>query len=102
LHPTLHFAGVIAPQPEPNGAQALPAKDNIPVEEIPVRKFSFKVPPGKTNYTVNHPLASTDVIVQTRIRGRIREGGITIVDANTIQLEFGGTLNEQIDGVIIG
>lgn len=76
--------------------------DNVSVEEVPVRKFLFKVPPGKSNYTVNHPLASTEVIVQTSIRGRIREGGITIVDVNTIQLEFGGTLNEQIDGVIIG
>ena len=47
-------------------------------------------------------LASEDVIVQTRIAGRIREGGISILDANTVQLTFGGVLNEALDVVIVG
>ena len=71
-------------------------------ETKPVRKFTASVPPGKTDYRIVHNLASEDVIVQTRIAGRIREGGISILDANTVQLTFGGVLNEALDVVIVG
>lgn len=67
-----------------------------------LNKFSFKAAAGKSRYTVVHQLGTTDVIVQTRIKGRIREGGIVILDENTIQLDFGGTLHEDIEGVIVG
>ena len=43
-----------------------------------------------------------DLIVQTRSAGRIREGGIPIVDANTVQIIFGGLLNEPMQVVVIG
>jgi hypothetical protein len=67
-----------------------------------VRKFSVRVFAGQARYTIQHNLHTEEVIVQTRIAGRVREGGISIVDENTIQLEFGGVLNESIDVVIIG
>ena len=67
-----------------------------------VRKYSERVQPGKSHYDIVHNLGSADVIVQTRIAGRIREGGVSIVDENTVQIMFGGTLNEPLDVVIIG
>jgi hypothetical protein len=67
-----------------------------------LRKFAAAVEPGRTEYRIIHNLNTEDVIVQTRIAGRIREGGLSIVDANTVQLTFGGVLNETVDVVIIG
>ena len=71
-------------------------------EEPAVRKFRTTVQPGQSIYDIRHRLGSVDVVVQTRINGRIREGGISIVDANCVRLTFGGTLNETLDVVIIG
>jgi len=70
--------------------------------EPPLRRFSVTLQPGQTDYRIVHDLGSEDVIVQTRIAGRIREGGISIVDANTVQIVFGGVLNEPMRVVIIG
>jgi hypothetical protein len=72
------------------------------LRETPIRKFSGRVQPGRTEYRIVHNLGSLDVLVQTRIAGRIREGGISILDENTVQLVFGGTLNEEMDVVVIG
>ena len=72
------------------------------VDDRPLRKFSIAVPSGRTEYRILHNLQSEDVIVQTRIAGRIREGGVSILDANTIQLTFGGVLNESMEVVVIG
>ncbi len=72
------------------------------VENRPLRKFSITVPAGRNEYRIIHNLQSEDLIVQTRIAGRIREGGISILDANAIQLTFGGVLNESMDIVVIG
>lgn len=74
----------------------------MPVHAPPLRKFVSTVQPGRTEYKIVHNLQTEDVIVQTRIAGRIREGGISILDANTVQLTFGGVLHESIDVVIIG
>ena len=71
-------------------------------QEPLIRKFSATLPPGQSVYDIRHRLGSEDVIVQTRIAGRIREGGISIVDQNSVRLTFGGTLNEPLDVVIIG
>ena len=71
-------------------------------QEPVIGKFRATLQPGKTTYDIRHRLGTVDVIVQTRIDGRIREGGISIVDANCVRLTFGGTLNESIDVVIIG
>ena len=67
-----------------------------------LRKFTAAVQPGRSEYRIRHNLETEDVIVQTRIAGKIREGGISIIDANVVQLIFGGVLNETIDVVIIG
>ena len=67
-----------------------------------LRKYVAAVEPGRTEYRIVHNLNTKDVIVQTRIAGRIREGGLSIVDANTVQLTFGEVLYETIDIVIIG
>jgi hypothetical protein len=67
-----------------------------------IRKYSERVQPGKTHYRIVHNIGSADVIIQTRIAGRIREGGVSIMDENTVELMFGGTLNEPLDVVIIG
>jgi hypothetical protein len=67
-----------------------------------LRKFCATLQPGRSVYDIRHGLGSVDVIVQTRIAGRVREGGISIVDANGVRLTFGGTLNEPLDVVIIG
>ena len=68
----------------------------------PLRRFTITLQPGQTDYGIVHGLGSEDVIVQTRIAGRIREGGISIVDANSVQIDFGGGLNEPMQVVIIG
>jgi hypothetical protein len=67
-----------------------------------IRKYVERLAPGQTHYRIVHSLETEDVIVQTRIAGRIRDGGISIVDANTVGLTFGGTLNEPLDVVILG
>jgi hypothetical protein len=69
---------------------------------LPLRKFATRLPPGRTRYEIAHGLGSEDVLVQTRIAGNIREGGVSILDKNTVCLTFGGTLNESMDVVIIG
>ena len=86
--------------PDPNTERAPEPDSTAPASAV--RKFTFQVRAGKTRYTVVHWLGTKDVVVQTRIAGRIREGGISVIDENTIQLEFGGALNEAIDGVVIG
>ena len=70
--------------------------------ESVIRKFCVTLQPGKSTYDIRHGLGTEDVIVQTRIDGRIREGGILIADPDRVRLTFGGTLNEPIDVVIIG
>ena len=67
-----------------------------------LRKHVQRVPPGRSEYRIAHNIGTEDVIVQTRIAGRIREGGVSIVDANTVGLVFGGVLNEPLDVVVIG
>ena len=69
---------------------------------LPLRRFAVTLQPGQTDYRIAHGLGSEDVIVQTRIAGRVREGGISIVDANTVQVVFGGVLNEAMRVVVIG
>jgi hypothetical protein len=66
------------------------------------KKVCGSLPPGKTTYRITHNIGSFDLIVQTRIRNRIREGGISLVDENTVEVSFGGVLNEAMDIVIIG
>ena len=83
-------------------SETIRAAVNRSDEERPLRKFASRAEPGRTEYRIVHNLQSEDVMVQTRIAGRIREGGVSIVDANTVQLTFGGVLNEAIDVVIIG
>ena len=51
---------------------------------------------------IRHGLRTEDIIVQTRIAGRIREGGVSITNDSTVRLTFGGTLNEPLDVVIVG
>jgi hypothetical protein len=67
-----------------------------------LRKFTARLLPGNTRYDVRHNFGTPHVIVQTRIAGNIREGGISILDENTVRVSFGGTLNEPMDVVIIG
>ena len=67
-----------------------------------LRKFTARLGPGNTRYDLVHNLGTPHVIVQTRIGGNVREGGISVVDANTVRITFGGTLNETMDVVIIG
>lgn len=67
-----------------------------------LRRVAARLSPGGTLYRIPHNLETEDVIVQTRIAGNIREGGICILDPNTVQLTFGGVLNEPMDVVIIG
>lgn len=67
-----------------------------------LRKFTARLGPGNTRYDVVHNLGTPHVIVQTRIAGNVREGGISVVDTNTVRITFGGTLNEPLDVVIIG
>jgi hypothetical protein len=70
--------------------------------EPALRKFIKTVQPGLSEYRVRHNLGTREVVVQTRIAGRVREGGISILDENTVGLTFGGVLNEALDLVIIG
>lgn len=74
----------------------------MPTASTVLRKFCATLQPGESVYEIRHFLGSEDVIVQTRIARRIREGGISIVDANHVRLTFGGTLYEPLDVVIIG
>ena len=67
-----------------------------------LRRVAARLTPGGTLYRIPHNLETEDVIVQTRIAGRIRESGISVLDANTLQVSFGGVLNEPMDVVIIG
>jgi hypothetical protein len=67
-----------------------------------LRKFVARLDPGQTRYRLKHNFGTSDVLVQTRISGRVREGGISIKDENTVEIEFGGNLNEPMDVVIIG
>ena len=71
-------------------------------EPIPTRKVTATLRPGKMVYNIQHKLGTEDVVVQTRISGRIREGGVSIVSANMVRVAFGGTLNEALDVVIVG
>lgn len=82
-----------------------PTENSLPQAAVvnpPLRKVAIRVRPGQSEYKIAHNLQTEQVIVQTSIAGRIREGGISILDANTVQLTFGGVLNEAIDVVIIG
>lgn len=81
---------------------ALPARGEDEKQGILIRKHTETIQPGETDYMVRHNLGSRDVIVQTRIAGRIREGGISIRDEDTIQIIFGGRLNEPMEVVILG
>ena len=47
---------------------------------------------------VHISLHSTDA----SLAGRVREGGISVPDANTVKVVFGGVLNEPMEVVIIG
>ena len=85
-------AGDSRADPQPGAARAISS----------LRKYAARVEPGRSEYRIVHNLGTQDVIVQTRIAGRIREGGLSIIDSNTVQLTFGGTLNERMDVVIIG
>ena len=71
-------------------------------QESVIRKFCATLQPGQSVYDIRHRLGSENVIVQTRIAGRVREGGISIVDENSVRITFGGTLNEPLTVVIIG
>ena len=71
-------------------------------EPILTRKVTATLHPGKMIYNIEHTLGTEDVVVQTRISGRIREGGVSIVSANMVRVAFGGTLNEVMDVVIVG
>lgn len=71
-------------------------------EEWLPRKVCGTLPPGNTTYRITHNIGTMDLVVQARIRNRIREGGISLVDENTVEVSFGGVLNEPMDIVIIG
>ena len=47
-------------------------------EPILTRKVTATLHPGKMIYNIQHTLGTEDVVVQTRISGRIREGGVSI------------------------
>ena len=67
-----------------------------------LKKYFTRVAPGQSRYVVTHDLGTTEVIVQTRIAGRVRDGGVTITGPNKVELDFGGNLNEPLDVVVIG
>ena len=73
-----------------------------PNEQNGVRKYAAVLKPGRNYYDLVHGFGTEDVIVQTRIAGNIREGGISIVDENTVRIGFGGPLHEPMNVVIIG
>ena len=66
------------------------------------QKVTATLLPGQSIYEIRHGLRTEDIIVQTRIAGRIREGGVSITNDSTVRLTFGGTLNEALDVVIVG
>lgn len=78
-----------------NGSASAKRKNDL-------QKFSTRLLPGKTEYRLEHNLGTEDVLVQTRIAGHVREGGIRILDENTVLIQFGGPLHEPMDVVIIG
>ena len=84
----------------------LPGKDSEDVlttpGAVPLRKFTARLNPGKSNYEIKHGLQTPHVIVQTSIAGNVREGGVSILNEDTVRIAFGGTLNEPIDVVIVG
>jgi len=84
------------PSPTANGSTPATSK------EMPLRRFVVTLQPGQTEYSIAHGLGTSSVIVQTRIAGRIREGGISVPDAGTVKVVFGGVLNEPMDVVVIG
>jgi hypothetical protein len=84
---------------EPNEPEETPRGTS---DHAPLRKRAVTLPAGRTRYTIEHNLGTSDVVIQTRIAGRVREGGIAVIDENTVELVFGGVLNEPIDVVIIG
>jgi hypothetical protein len=84
----------------------LPDSDQSPTEPAAaspqVRKFAARLTPGKARYDLKHNFGTEDVLVQTRIAGNVREGGITVLDENTVRIGFGGPLHEPMDVVILG
>jgi hypothetical protein len=84
------------PSPPPNGSTSAASR------EMPLRRFVVTLQPGQTEYSIAHGLGTSSVIVQTRIAGRVREGGISVPVAGTVKVVFGGVLNEPMDVVIIG
>jgi hypothetical protein len=88
--------------PDTNGGSTSSAPNLNSTPPSVLRKFSNRLAPGQTEYLIRHDLGTEDVIVQTRIANRIREGGIAIHDPNTVRIIFGGVLNEPLDVVIIG
>jgi hypothetical protein len=92
---------------EPNDSEDYPPEKNEAVESgsdeaRPIRKFTARLTPGRNLYDLKHNFDTEDVIVQTRIAGNIRDGGISIVDKNRVRITFGGPLHEAMDVVIIG
>ena len=71
-------------------------------EEWLPKKVCGTLAPGNATYRITHNIGTLDLVVQSRIGNRIREGGITLVDENTVEISFGGVLNESMDVVIIG
>ena len=86
----------------PESSSAVESTPLVSTGQTSLRRVTARLTPGGTLYRIPHNLATEDVIVQTRIAGRIREGGISVLDANTLQVSFGGVLNEPMDVVIIG
>ena len=81
----------------------LPSADaNSEHSKAPLRKYATRLEPGQTQYLLRHNFGTRDVIVQSRIAENIREGGISILDENTVRIAFGGPLHEPMDVVIIG
>ncbi len=83
----------------------LPNGDSGPAEGIMtagVRKFTARLQPGNSRYDLKHNLGTEDVVVQTRIAGNVREGGVSILNSDTVRISFGGPLHEPMDVVVIG
>jgi hypothetical protein len=92
---------------QPEDPEVYRAENNEGVESgsagaPPIRKFTARLTPGRNVYDLQHNFDTEDVIVQTRIAGNVREGGISIVDENRVRLTFGGPLHEAMDVVVIG
>jgi hypothetical protein len=86
----------------PNATSTSSKPDTTTESHPPLQKHTARLQPGQTEYKIHHNFGTEDVIVQTRIANRIREGGVAIADANTVRIFFGGVLNEPLDVVIIG